>query len=180
MPGWSFADVLPAFVDLESDLDFGDAAHHGADGPIPIRRYLNDEQSSVAAAATESLVAAGIAPIADHNAPWAVGVSPLPVNAVNGMRMSTAMTYLNPLRHRLAENLKGTISQRLLPKAQGKGRVVAAEIMVSTEAIKEYITDPKKKVPGNKMLFPGVKDELERDDLFAYLASFNADGSPKK
>jgi cytochrome c2 len=30
------------------------------------------------------------------------------------------------------------------------------------------------------MLFPGVKDELERDDLFAYLASFNADGSPKK
>ena len=45
---------------------------------------------------------------------------------------------------------------------------------------KEYLTDPKKKVPGNKMLFPGVKDELERDDLFAYLASFNADGSPKK
>jgi twitching motility protein PilT len=49
-----------------------------------------------------------------------------------------------PLRHRLAENLKGTISQRLLPKAQGKGRVVAAEIMVSTEAIKEYITDPER------------------------------------
>ena len=47
-------------------------------------------------------------------------------------------------------------------------------------SFKEYITDPKKKVPGNKMLFPGVKDELERDDLFAYLASFNADGSPKK
>jgi cytochrome c len=45
---------------------------------------------------------------------------------------------------------------------------------------KEYITDPKKKVPGNKMLFPGVKDELERDDLFAYLNSFALDGSPKK
>jgi len=49
------------------------------------------------------------------------------------------------------------------------------------EAIfKEYITDPKKKVPGNKMLFPGVKDETERDDLYAYLASFAPDGSPKK
>ena len=49
------------------------------------------------------------------------------------------------------------------------------------EAIfKEYITDPKKKVPGNKMLFPGVKDELERDDLAAYIGSFNADGGPKK
>jgi cytochrome c len=44
---------------------------------------------------------------------------------------------------------------------------------------KEYITDPKKKVPGNKMVFPGVKDELDRDDLAAYIGSFNADGSPK-
>lgn len=44
---------------------------------------------------------------------------------------------------------------------------------------KEYIADPKTKVPGNKMLFPGVKDELERDDLAAYIGTFNADGSPK-
>ncbi len=45
---------------------------------------------------------------------------------------------------------------------------------------KEYIADPKKVVPGNKMVFPGVKDELDRDDLAAYIGSFNADGSPKK
>ena len=46
------------------------------------------------------------------------------------------------VRHRLAENLKGSISQRLLPKATGKGRVVAAEIMVSTESIKDFIINP--------------------------------------
>jgi cytochrome c len=46
--------------------------------------------------------------------------------------------------------------------------------------LNEYITDPKKKVPGNKMLFPGVKDETERSDLIAYLGSFNADGTSKK
>jgi cytochrome c len=45
---------------------------------------------------------------------------------------------------------------------------------------KEYIADPKKVVPGNKMLFPGLKDELDRDDIAAYIGSFNADGSPKK
>jgi cytochrome c len=45
--------------------------------------------------------------------------------------------------------------------------------------LNEYLTDPKKKVPGNKMLFPGVKDEIERGDLIAYLATFNADGSSK-
>jgi hypothetical protein len=30
------------------------------------------------------------------------------------------------------------------------------------------------------MLFPGAKDELERDDLFTYVASFGPDGNPKK
>lgn len=42
---------------------------------------------------------------------------------------------------------------------------------------KEYITNPKAKVPGNKMIFPGVKDELDRDDLYAYIVQFKADGS---
>ena len=46
-------------------------------------------------------------------------------------------------------------------------------------SLDEYITDPKKKVPGNKMVFPGIKDELQRGDLIAYLATFNADGTNK-
>jgi cytochrome c len=46
-------------------------------------------------------------------------------------------------------------------------------------SLDEYLTDPKKKVPGNKMVFPGIKDELQRGDLIAYLASFNADGTNK-
>ncbi len=35
----------------------------------------------------------------------------------------------------------------------------------------EYIADPKTKVPKNKMIFVGVKDETERKDLIAYLAT---------
>ena len=45
------------------------------------------------------------------------------------------------VRNRLADNLKASISQRLLPHASGKGRVVAAEIMVSTLTVVEYIKD---------------------------------------
>jgi cytochrome c len=45
---------------------------------------------------------------------------------------------------------------------------------------KDYIADPKNKVPGNKMLFPRVKDETERDDLYTYISSFGPDGNPKK
>jgi twitching motility protein PilT len=47
-------------------------------------------------------------------------------------------------RMRLAENLKGVISQRLLPLLNGKGRVVAAEVMVSTKSIQELIKDPSR------------------------------------
>jgi choline dehydrogenase-like flavoprotein len=36
--GWSFAHVLPAFIRLEDDLDFGDHPYHGRGGPIPIYR----------------------------------------------------------------------------------------------------------------------------------------------
>jgi twitching motility protein PilT len=47
-------------------------------------------------------------------------------------------------RIRLADNLKGVISQRLLPRADGKGRAVAAEIMVVTKTVQEYIKDPER------------------------------------
>ncbi len=41
---------------------------------------------------------------------------------------------------------------------------------------KEYIQDPKAKVPGTKMIFPGIKDQQKVNDLFAYLKQFGADG----
>jgi len=106
-PGWSFTDVMPSFVHLESDLDFPAAAHHGAVGPVPIRRYLGPEQSVLAAAASDGPQAAGIPGIADHNAPYAVGVAPLPVNAVGGRRMSTALTHLEPARVRPNVRIRG-------------------------------------------------------------------------
>jgi len=42
---------------------------------------------------------------------------------------------------------------------------------------KEYITDPKAKVPGIKMIFAGLPKDTDRDNLYAYLAQFKADGS---
>ena len=48
------------------------------------------------------------------------------------------------------------------------------------EIFKEYIKDPRAKVPGTKMIFAGIKNEQEIDDLWAYVSQFNADGSIKK
>lgn len=32
-----------------------------------------------------------------------------------------------------------------------------------------YLTDPRKVVPGTKMIFPGIKDDTKRANLIAYL-----------
>lgn len=92
--GWSFEEVLPAFIGLERDLDFGADPWHGEDGPVPIRRYGEDELSPVASAVLAGLGELDLPSVADHNAPGAVGAGPIPVNCVGGVRMSTVLTHL--------------------------------------------------------------------------------------
>ena len=60
------------------------------------------------------------------------------------------LSFFNPterevIRSQFAEVFRGTISQKLLPKANGKGRIPAVEILFSTPTIKDFI----------------LKDELE-------------------
>jgi cytochrome c len=44
---------------------------------------------------------------------------------------------------------------------------------------KDYIKDPRAKILGTKMIFPGIKNEKEAGDLWAYLSQFGADGKKK-
>jgi cytochrome c len=44
---------------------------------------------------------------------------------------------------------------------------------------KDYIRDPKAKIPGTKMIFPGIKKETEVNDLWAFLAQYDKDGKIK-
>jgi cytochrome c len=41
---------------------------------------------------------------------------------------------------------------------------------------RDYIKDPRGKVPGTKMVYAGLKDEQRITDLVAYLKSFDAAG----
>ena len=43
----------------------------------------------------------------------------------------------------------------------------------------EYIKEPKAKIPGTKMVFAGIKNEKEANDLWAYVSSFDKDGKTK-
>ena len=44
---------------------------------------------------------------------------------------------------------------------------------------KEYIKDPKAKVPGTKMAFAGIKSETEINDLWAFISQYDKDGKTK-
>jgi len=50
----------------------------------------------------------------------------------------------------------------------------------SEAVFKEYIKDPRAKVPGTKMVFAGIKSEKELGDLWSYVSQFDKDGNAKK
>ena len=130
-PGWSYADVLPAFRKVEDDHDFSDR-WHGRGGPLPIRRYRPKELTTVNAAAYEAAVRAGFPEVADHNRPGAIGLGPAPVNAVGGMRMSAAMTYLAQARDRANLTLlaDALVDRVLIEDGRATGVVLAGRRIV--------------------------------------------------
>jgi cytochrome c len=56
----------------------------------------------------------------------------------------------------------------------------ASGITWSADVFKEYIKDPRGKVPGTKMIFAGIKSEKEVGDLWSYVSQFDKDGNVKK
>jgi len=47
------------------------------------------------------------------------------------------------------------------------------------DVFKEYITNPRAKIPGTKMVFAGINSENERANLWAFLKQFDASGNKK-
>ena len=43
--------------------------------------------------------------------------------------------------------------------------------------LREYLKNPRAKVPGTKMVFPGITREKQLEDILAYLKGIKADGS---
>ena len=100
LPGWSSAELRPAVIRLENDLDFGGAPYHGDSGPIPVYRTPQDEWGAVDRALRDAALAVGHPWHDDHNAPGSTGVSPYAVNSRGGRRVTTNDAYLDPARSR--------------------------------------------------------------------------------
>lgn len=97
---WSWEHVLPYYIKLENDLDFGDRAHHGRSGPVPICRQGPELWHPAAVAYRDVYLSRGIPDCPDVNEPGAFGVLPSPRNLLDGVRASSLVTYLGAARGR--------------------------------------------------------------------------------
>lgn len=107
--GWSAADVLPGFNRLESDLDFGGEAYHGASGPIPVFRAAQNAWGPVDLALRDAALDLGYPWADDLNAPTALGVTTYAINSRGGRRVSTNDGYLEPARGRPNLEIRGGV-----------------------------------------------------------------------
>ena len=111
---WAYHKILPYFRKLETDLDLHDDVH-GSAGPVPVRRHARASWHPFQEAFYQACVAADFPEDRDMNHPEATGVGALPLNNPHDIRMSTALTYLNPNRHRLNLTIRGNaLARRIL------------------------------------------------------------------
>ena len=127
---WSYVNVLPFFRKQETDTDISDD-FHGFDGPIPVRRHRRENWLPLQEAFVQACADVGYAEVYDHNNPDSTGVGPFPMNNPNGVRMSTALTYVNPNRHRLNLTIRANVRVRRIlfeDGLNGAPRAVGVEV----------------------------------------------------
>jgi cytochrome c len=85
-----------------------------------------------------------------------------------------AKNLVGPVLNGLEGRKSGTIEGYNYTEANKNSGIVWDE-----KTFAEYITDPRAKIPGTKMVFAGIKSENERNALWAYLKQFDAKGGKK-
>ena len=118
---------MPYFRKSERDLDIQDNYCHGSDGPMPVRRRQSGPLPAIQQAFHAACLQAGFGTTNDKNGlhPGGLGISPS--NNIDGVRMSTAMTHLNPVRHHLNLTVRGRVFVRKILIEGGKAIGVEAE-----------------------------------------------------
>jgi cytochrome c len=82
----------------------------------------------------------------------------------------TAKNKVGPVLNGIVGRKAGTIEGFNYSPANQKAG--ADGWMWTEEKLMEYLLNPRAAMPGNKMAFAGIKDELDRKDLIAYLKTF--------
>jgi choline dehydrogenase len=124
---WSYEKIVPYFRKSERDLDIQDNYCHGTDGPIPVRRRQTGPIPAIQQAFHSACVQAGFGTTNDKNGLHPAGLGVTPSNNLDGVRVSTAMGHLNPVRHYLNLTVRGGVFVHKVLIKDGKAVGVEAE-----------------------------------------------------
>src|SRR5438874_2764942 len=124
---WSYDKVVPYFRKSEHDLDIEDNYCHGSDGPMPVRRRQTGPWPPIQQAFHAACLQAGFGTTNDKNGLHPAGLGVTPSNNIEGVRMSTALTHLNPMRHYLNLTVRGGVFVRKIVIKDGRAVGVEAE-----------------------------------------------------
>jgi len=86
----------------------------------------------------------------------------------------TAKNKVGPLLNGLDGRKSGTIAGYNYSEANKSSGIAWSEA-----TFLEYIKDPKARIPGTKMIFPGIKNEGEAKSLWAFIKQYDAEGKTK-
>ena len=115
--GWSYADVLPYFKRSENRIGDGDDGYHGHDGELAVTDI--DDHDPVCDAFIDGVENMGIPRNPDYNGANQAGVGYFQRTIKNGRRMSAAVSFLNPVRHRKNLDIRtNTHVERILFKGR--------------------------------------------------------------
>ena len=124
---WSYEKILPYFRKSERDLDIQDNYCHGADGPVPVMRRQTGPWPTIQQAFHAACLEAGFGTTNDKNGLHPAGLGVSPSNNIDGVRMSMALSYLNPMRHHLNLTVRGNVFVRRIVIEGGRAVGVEAE-----------------------------------------------------
>ena len=83
----------------------------------------------------------------------------------------TAKNAVGPVLNGLFGRKSGTVEGYAYSPANKNSGITWDEA-----TFRDYIKDPRAKIPGTKMIYAGLKDEQRITDLVAYLKQFDAEG----
>jgi choline dehydrogenase len=167
-PGWSYRDLLPHIRSVESDPDFG-GDFHGSDGPIPVRRFAEQELNPDQSAFVKAARAAGYGYSPDQNDPDSTGIGPVPMNNPEGVRWSVALGYLSGARHRMNLTIRSGVRVHRINIENGRATGVTAESggeMFTVDA-DEVVLAAGAYVSSQLLMLSGIgpADELKRHNI---------------
>ena len=126
----------------------------------------------------KGLVVAGAVIVASASGAWAQDLAAgensfkkcLPCHSVG----ADAKNKVGPVLNGLEGRKSGTIEGYSYTDANKNSGITWGE-----DVFREYIKDPRGKIPGTKMVFAGIKNDNEVSSLWAYLKQFDAKGAKK-